>query len=796
MGSEARARLGLIGLIAATLLCFGQLFGTDAYVGPSILAVIFAMGLAILCRRLGASPLVTLAVCGGALLCYLMIVFQAGNTFHGLPTLAALAGLGRSIGRAVETSNIDFAPIPVRPGYVILTVGAMWTLGTLGEVATFRWRRPLIASMGPIALFSFLLVVGSGDIAAFLVVVFIAALLTYWALESSHRLRSWGRWVTPWAAIDGGEAESVTGRVARRMGVTCIAAALVAPVLLPALGTGLLSWRTPTGEGPGGGAGGSGGNIDPLVKLRPQLLNQSSDEFFTVRSTGESYWRLLSLGSFDGDAWRPLSQPDGAVTGGKIGDEPGFDGPTRTITQSFELSGLQGQMLPAAERPDSIDIKDADESNVAVDSESLALALRDGDAKGLSYEVTSVVPEYGFNALRTAQAGIPGDVDDQYFSLPPGLREQLRPVAAQWTEGAEGAFAKLVAIQERFQGGEFAYSEQVETKADENFLVNFLTRDKKGFCQQFATAFALLARDLGYPSRVSVGFLPGNAGDPSTDGTTTYTVRGTHSHAWPEVFFQGYGWVPFEPTPRSDGAARAPDFTRPPTSVSSGPIDGFVGATGNISQGNTPQDPRTGRELGADQSQCAGLRRALRADCRANTGSGAAGGTERRQSYAWQRTFASVARVVLLAGLLWLIAVPLAKELRARRRLRRASGPAAVAAAAFANFLDDASELAVTRSPAESARSYAHRLVVADRVNPAAAERLATLYEAAEYSSTSITTAQAAEAGRLARGLRRSMWKRASWWQRAVRLFGIGRLRPAPRPVTRRVRALRLAHRA
>ena len=85
-------------------------------------------------------------------------------------------------------------------------------------------------------------------------------------------------------------------------------------------------------------------------------------------------------------------------------------------------------------------------------------------------------------------------------------------------------------------------------------MQNFLLRDHKGYCEQFASAMAMMARVVGIPSRVSVGFLPG---EQDEDG---WKVSIRDMHAWPELYFANYGWVRFEPTPASvTGTAPAVD---------------------------------------------------------------------------------------------------------------------------------------------------------------------------------------------------------------------------------------------
>src|SRR3712207_3626488 len=177
----------------------------------------------------------------------------------------------------------------------------MWVATTIGEIATFRWRRPLLAALPCIGLFCIQMTVGTGTGAAALVVAFLLALLTYWGLESAHRVRSWGRWVAafPGTGRDGKEPESVTGALARRMGAGCVAAAIVAPFVVPALGDGLLAWRNEVGNSPFGSGSGSG-EINPFVGIAPQLIEQSTEVLFTVQSDRAEYWRLLTLAEFDG----------------------------------------------------------------------------------------------------------------------------------------------------------------------------------------------------------------------------------------------------------------------------------------------------------------------------------------------------------------------------------------------------------------------------------------------------------------------------------------------------------------
>src|SRR5919106_3313578 len=173
MGSEARARLGLAGLLAITLFSFNQVFATSDYPGPALLGILIAVALVMVARRLGVGSIVTIAGSLVALIAYLCLVFQADKTLRGLPTPRALEALWKSLENAYTRSQLDFAPVPPRPGYVVMVVTGLWLAAVVGELATFRWRRPLLARLPCIAPFALVMVVGTGEAAPLLVPLFL-----------------------------------------------------------------------------------------------------------------------------------------------------------------------------------------------------------------------------------------------------------------------------------------------------------------------------------------------------------------------------------------------------------------------------------------------------------------------------------------------------------------------------------------------------------------------------------------------------------------------------------------------
>lgn len=752
MGSEARTRLGLWILLVVTLLSFGQVFGPGGWLGPALLGMAAAIALITGARRLGLSTSVTLLGSCAALVWYLALVFHMDDLYYGLPTWEALRAMWRAIGVAQAKSNVDYAPVPVRTGYVILTVIAMWVTTVIAEIATFRWRRPLVAAVPVISLFSFLTVVGTRTGTTFLVLAFLSALLSYLALESSHRLRVWGRWVTSVTDRRREAPTDVASRLARRMAASCVAAALFAPAFLPALGDGLLAWRSAEGEGIGGQ--GPGGQIDLLASLQPRLIEQSQEDMFQVIAERADYWRLTSLVGFDGATWRRLDgQPKVPVAQGQITSRYPITDPT-LIEQEFAIRGLEGDLLPAAVQPITAGITNVvesrDDTDLRYEFEVGELEMRGELVEGLVYEVTSEVAQPTFRQLRDAQ---PAQADRVYYDTGPiPISFEVRELVERWTAGARTPLAQLIALQDNLRL--FTYRLDVPPSASTDHLSDFLLRTRTGYCQQFAAAFALLARYLGFATRVSIGFLPGQT---SIAEPNRFTVKGTDAHSWPEVLFEGYGWIRFEPTP-GNGAS-------PPR---------YTSRSEPFSAQNPFSDPGRGGarnpgEIGANQEVPTGGR-----DRGGEAPASARGNAEIEQP--WRETFSSIVSFVFICVLIFIASVPLLKMGRTWLRYRLAGGPGAVAHAAFANFQDEASELASPRRFSESALSYTRRIGGGHRLPSSPAIELATIYERSLFARDGIDDAQALRAQRLAKSLTRHLWSTSSLGDKVRRLFAPGSL--------------------
>jgi len=133
------------------------------------------------------------------------------------------------------------------------------------------------------------------------------------------------------------------------------------------------------------------------------------------------------------------------------------------------------------------------------------------------------------------------EFDDRLAAYAPLFRQAQRVVGRP-----RNPYAAVVALEAWFRtGGDFTYDEQPPVRVGSPPLVSFVTQTKRGYCQHFAGAMALMLRYLGIPARVAAGFTTGRFDQDAVE----WTVADTNAHTWVEVWFDGYGWLPFDPTP-------------------------------------------------------------------------------------------------------------------------------------------------------------------------------------------------------------------------------------------------------
>ncbi len=347
------------------------------------------------------------------------------------------------------------------------------------------------------------------------------------------------------------------------LGAGAIALALVAPWLLPAQGED--PWvQLGSGSQPRG--------YQPIVDITNRLGSPEEREVLRVRASQRSYLRLAGLDSFDGGTWRL-----GTAEGGTFRPDPASlfpaDRPlppeepaasTQLVEVDVEVLELENIYVPLPYQP--VEILGPIREDMVWSTEGGFLATWDraeavgetiGIRQGSAYRVLAERPNPSFQEL--AEVSFPAEVLAEHTELPrayPELGAQAEEVYA--AAGADTVIERALALQSWFVGpeGGFTYDLDVPALRGDDALTRFVLEDRVGYCEYFATAMAVMLRETGIPARVAVGFLPGERvaeADPdSGDGLAEYLVTTGDAHAWVEVLFPGYGWVTFEPTPRSD----------------------------------------------------------------------------------------------------------------------------------------------------------------------------------------------------------------------------------------------------
>ena len=711
---------GLIGASAlAVLLAAAPLsrdFNSLAYVPELVFVIIVAFGCGWLSRRLDVPTALAPAVAFIGLVEALTLMYFRKVAFAGLlPTPAVFAEAGKSVRAAFHDIYSLASPIEPNPQIVMLTAAGVFAVAVMVDMIVFRSRHPVAAGLPLLALFiipASLSRTGAGWLNFTLAAGGYLGLLT---AEGRERVRRWGRRLDPERAGLGLGDNAPIVRVARSIGVTAIGLALVIPGLLPGLGHGWLTGRgNSIGTGTGTGDGDGRGLVNPMASLQTSLRSKEVNEIIRVYTDSDAeYLRQVALDQFDGTTWTPgyprdKGQPDAKQD---IPLPPGMASGTKTTPYSgrIEISEENGSgaFLPVPYSPVKIDNLNG---TWRYHEPSRTFFSPSKNTRGSNYTVQAVVPTPQGASVSESRA-YPTDVRAQAVLSPAAADPLVRRTALSVTRDADSPWEQAVALERYFsRTGGFVYDLNVPPGSSRDAMRRFLT-NKIGYCEQYAGAMAAMARSLGLPARVVVGYTTGTR----KDGYWSITNR--DAHAWPEIYFVDAGWVRFEPTPPSAGeGVRQPEYSAETAA------EPTVEPSADVSAGAVPtpfSDPR----LRAPEAG------------RANPGEGFDQPADSGPS-AW-----------LFLALLAVVIVPaLPAGLRGvRRRWQRshATGDAQRAHVAWRHLEDDAADLGYSWPTSSSPRSAARALVERAELtgSPAdAVKRLGRAEELARYSAAAGTS--------------------------------------------------------
>ena len=572
--SRLRIAPALLALFAgwfALIAWSGMVGHPGRYLGASLVIglLVSVTGVAARAVRL---PLYTV-IAGQVLVALLGLDVLAGHSealLGVVPTPGSVHRTWFEVVNGAATLNQYASPTQVNP----LSTGTMLAACGLGvllamDVLALSLRRAPLAALPLLAALSVPVSILSQGLA---LPVFVITALLFLRLVAGEHLATYGAWGGP-----SRRPAWVTMSTFWQISVAAVVASLVLAPIVPV--SDLLKHSGTGGDGTGPGNGVQLTTVNPFIRLRRDLVQKTHTPlvYATTDSASTSYLRTTVLDQFTSDEWQPSARdlPSENDADGPFPAAPGLTAGASGTTNTWKITldrNFATSWLPLPYPVTNVSIG----SGWRFDTRTLDVAYVAGGAPTpLTYKVTAFTPTLTQQELRTTLKA-PASILESMTKLPQGFPAVIRTTAERVTKGARTDFDKAVALQDWFRtGGGFTYSLDQRPGSGMSLLAHFVTDDKVGYCEQFASAMAAMGRSLGIPSRVVVGFLEGSA---LPDGRTLYTSD--DRHAWPEMYFTGVGWVRFEPTP-SARAATVPTYTQskaetalPKTSASALPTTG------------------------------------------------------------------------------------------------------------------------------------------------------------------------------------------------------------------------------
>jgi len=565
----AAARWPLTAALAVALLGAAASLHLLIETGPWFLlcavVVVAVLGSAALLRAAGVPRLVASAGALVVLVLLVTLVFAGRTAILGvLPTpetVRTLVAVGQQAGEEIYRRS---APVPPLASIVFVAVASVGALAVLLDVLASVLRMPAVTGLPLLVLVS---VPGAVLVGEFSVASFAVTTLAWFAVLAADALDrrpdgtsgpgpSRGDRRGRGSAGSAGATRS-TLVSAGALAAGAVVVALIAPAVVPGLTSA--TFPTPSGSGPGGSR-----VVNPILDLGDDLRRPVDVEALRYSTATQTplYFKVTTLSRFEGEEWAPSPlQPPDENTVDAIGPDlgTGRDVPAEEVEARVQVEGSSSAWLPAPYAPRSVD---GLEGSWHWSEQGLAIRSSDSDSRDQSYTVRSELPRPSREQLAAVPAATSADLSP-FLQIPDGTPSIVSTTTAQVLAGIDAPYDQALALQEYFTGGQFRYSEDapVEQGYDGSGVdvVGEFLRVRAGYCVHFASAMAIMAREAGIPSRVAVGYLPGD--QVGRDGDLiTYRVGSHDLHSWPELYFAGVGWIPFEPTP---GRGQAAPYAQP-----------------------------------------------------------------------------------------------------------------------------------------------------------------------------------------------------------------------------------------
>ncbi|MGG0220067.1 transglutaminaseTgpA domain-containing protein [Bacillus mycoides] len=278
---------------------------------------------------------------------------------------------------------------------------------------------------------------------------------------------------------------------------------------------------------------------------------------FTAQTQNKQYWRVETKDFYTGKGW-DLSENRKKVSFKNKNDVVSWYEPN-TKTEITEATITMQKSYPHLTYPAGlVSVEASSDVSYSVNPFSEKIYTMQGDSSTTlnSYKVTYEIPEFSIENLKSVKTN-EGHETSPYFmtkytQLPESLPQRVRDLAVNLTNDKGNRYDKVLAIENYFTDNSFVYETMnvLYPAKNQDYVDQFLFDTKSGYCNNFSTSMIVLLRSAGIPARWVKGYTEGTLENTlaSTEGENIYTIANNNAHSWVEVYFPGYGWIPFEPT--------------------------------------------------------------------------------------------------------------------------------------------------------------------------------------------------------------------------------------------------------
>ena len=550
-GGSEQYRLAFLCWLAtvATSLAFLPALSQQRCIALGALVGAAAVALGALLRRL-SFPVVVVLLAQLVTIPALLLLSYGKHLAYGIfPTMATFEALSHQLRAGVHVAQAYAAPAPASVGLLLMVVFFIATMAALADFIALGLGRVPLAGLPLLALYTVPVAALADGVPFYGFLPGAACYVALLMADERDRLAHWGRLVTRVSpapsAVQRMDTSGLTA-AGRRISLLALSAAVLLPIFVPGFSNTLFGH--PVGKGQGSGSGGQLSFEDPMVSLVSSLRRPKAVDLLTVAGDIEpQYLRLAALDLPGPDSWtvRPLDlgttvplsevlpRPTGMAT--DVAVEPH----EMTISLADAFPG-DSAWLPVPYLAHTVGVDGhwgyvPSDQTVTATSE---LSIADLPPYDVSYS-TMDLPE---PRLKTAGPP-PTAIVQRYGEVPADIPSVVAETALAVTTGARDNYERALLLQNFFRDhDEFSYDLTAGYGYGYQAMAKFLDQ-RRGFCQHFAATMAMMARTLGIPSRVMVGFLQhdSRSGD-------RYVFSSDKVHSWPELYFEGVGWVRFEPT--------------------------------------------------------------------------------------------------------------------------------------------------------------------------------------------------------------------------------------------------------